>query len=342
MNSVKLVPGSPGTSRLIHRTLGHEAVKILTLPLALVCLLLVSGCAYQRAASVSKQYADRGNSVNIVTLTADGDVITFGRLVGTPQREIELLTPIRQVRSTSGVTVRISEPEDVGLRGLASHQVVGQGFGNFSAAMEKTLSRYQQAIGPDASLDIVLVNRDVGAYRGVRSDSGSPLSLSFLFHAPDPTMAGERAIVSWWAAVLENVAHELFHVHMRMGRTQVESDFPLIDEEAAASINGTCGLMDAALSWSELPTIDHSTAAEPFRGLSAFPGLSQRRFEPDMSVLQQVEGLSVQGRLLGTAVLFSKLPDGVLDVADAESRELVFEYCSELLHHVPAFTAGEV
>ena len=315
-------------------------VKHFKLLILLLCALAASGCAYQRASSTSGQYADRGISVNTITRAGNGDLISFGRLAGSPQHEIKGVSVIHQFQTPTGVTVRLSEPEREEYRGQTSGEAVANSVVKFSSAIDSTLARYSDRIHSGATLEILIVNRNVGAYRGIRSQAGAPVSLSFLVHAPDSELVGRDAILSWWAALLENVAHELFHVYQRLA--QVEPGYPQVDEEGAATIAGTCGLMDAAVAWGIFPTIDHSTAIERPESRLAFPGLAEGRFEPNMDALRQVEGVTVQGRMLGTAVLYTKFPDGSLDVANAESRESVFDYCSELLDRVPAFSLGEL
>lgn len=331
------MPGHPGAASFrTQKRIMYMAKWILSL----ICVVFLSGCAYQRAISGTQEYVDRGYSVNSIIFATDGDLISFGRLAGTPQYEIEDLSVIEQILTTTGVSVKITEPERESFRGAFSHSVIDEGLSNFSAAIERTLSRHQEAIGAGGSIEIVLVKQGVGAYRGIRSESDSPVSLSLLFHAPDPALLEEVPISAWWAAVLDNVAHELFHVHR--GSSKFASKFRQIDEEAAATISGTCGLMDVAVSWGELPAIDYSTVLERPEGRAAFPGLSEGRFEPDIDALQQVKGVSAQGRTLATAVLYTKLPEGILEVADEGSRDLIYEYCSELLNEVPSFSTGEL
>lgn len=311
--------------------------KICATLLLLTCAL--SGCVSLQKSSIETQkYAQDGISVNSVQLVGS-EVLSFGRLAGEPEVEIEGTTVIHSPPSSQGATVTFLVPDS--LFQEASYGLKGFLRNGAPALMSVITEVYAEFKGFDSSelnLDIVLAPRGSGAYYSSQGVIGESLPLSVVYFAPKAELSGSAGQgYAWWSALARTVSHELFHLHHDLSELSSEK----LDEEVAASIIETCALVRYAREVDGTPTIDFEWILDDPRTSSSFPGLDSGRLNVELDRLEQLGGVSLQGQALATAVLYLLSPSGSIEVGKAESDRRILDYCGMLAKDVPEFRLGQ-
>lgn len=331
----------------------------------ILCALFLCGligCATRQAS----QHLDRlgwAQEEHGVSLAAVGLVKKNGRMIlrsgmrfdGTQAKKITWEDVSVSSHAFSGnVAMRLVNPNEVSdeLTNMSSSdKELAKVHLKRAVKVARTFTENMRLLGNrQVELNIFTSPRSDGYMLDIDSDLlNGPIRL--VIGNPAPEFIGHHA---WWVSALAGAIHELTHVNQNLLLSQDDgldaAAHMRINREAAAWIAERC----AELAFYK------SISDERLRGLSdesknplrmtwpvldfteAFPGLREGRFEPNLDVVKELDPYtSMQGALLGQAVMYLLSDNGKVNLRDDVQNAERNRYCSYILNNTPNFSAGE-
>lgn len=309
--------------------------------LLILAVTFLTGCAsVHKSSTETREYAEQGISVNSVQLVGTS-LVSFGRLSGENEREIDRLETVSNWSRPGLGDVRFSVPSFTDEnRSAAMRQFLESGAHDFLTALAEALSSLDAIHQSTVDLSVVLAEQGSGSYYSSRGRVARTLPVSIIYFQPgdDTRMKTDgREATAWWAGLIRSVTHELYHLHQRLS----DLDSTQLDGEAAATIVEACSLIQYAKQVGADPTIDVHWIQDDPRTSSIFRGLEEGQLNVDLDRLEAIGGVSLQGQVLGTAVLSLLSSSKTITLGASEEIESIFRYCDQLSRQVPKFHAGD-
>ena len=142
----------------------------------------------------------------------------------------------------------------------------------------------------------------------------------------------------WWPKLIMLSLHEMYHVNFELDRDAYSHSRE--NEEAAASLLEACVGSDIATETESRFAYRINVLTEA--GLRQFPGLTEGRFSPSASALDELAHASLRGDSIASAILFLELGmEEYVLFRDSTALNQLKQACLDFGTRVPDFMSGE-